>query len=440
MLFKRKKQIIEYQKDLDPTQMAFCQHARLLYINGSGVLSTTRLQVKNKQWPEDFLEQVTLRGTPLWSINRPYCSTSKSLLAAGMGIERVNVRELWEVTDRLNSDYVDFDTAVDNLAPLLSLLASGLYIVADKLMCPTDGAGRFFWDVPNGWTVGPATAVAYLNDEDFECTYVDGEPSYLYPTQSVACYNEERARYYVDRLRNNPSPPRAIVYHGLEWLSFLLDGHHKACAAALLEQPLHCLVIMPYQYGTWSPQGKGMPMLLQKCCFEGIDVQVDELPRKYIPGHRKLATNSSSLELLPEECAGSLGSRCWEEEYARAARKYPKVDQYAVMREAGVDQVTDESIRAALVLSDDQGRQKLRAILTYMQITGDTRLKKTALACADLEYPDYPRAWFTFRKYVFETLCRIKEDEEIEQFFIDWLAQDDDPHSELGWIAASYWN
>lgn len=223
-------------------------------------------------------------------------------------------------------------------------------------------------------------------------------------------------------------------------MSFLLDGHHKACAAALLEQPLHCLVIMPYRYGRWSPQGKGKPLILQKCCFEGMDVQVDELPQKYVPEHRKLTADSSSLEILPEQCVGSLGSRCWEEEYTRAASKYPKVDQYAAMREAGVDKVTDESIREALALSDDKGRQKLRAILTYMQITGDLRLKKTALACANLESPDYPRAWLTFRKYVFETLCRIKEDEEIEQFFINWLAQDDDPHSALGWIAASYWN
>lgn len=440
MFFQSPKPVIEYRKDLDPSQMAFCENASLFYINGSGALSTTCLRVKNKERLEDFLEQVTLRGTPLWSINSPFCPTCESLLATGMGIERSNCWELREIADKINSDYADFDTAIDNLIPLLSLLASGLYIVADKLMWPTDGAGHFFWDVPNDLTVSPATAAAYLNDEDFECTYVAGEPSYLYPTQSVACYNEERVQYYVERFQNSPSPPRAIAYHGQEWLSFLLDGHHKACAAALLEQPLHCLVIMPYRYGHWSSQGKGKPLLLQKCCFGGMDVQVDELPKKYVPGDRKVVSAPSSPEFLPEEYAGSLGARCWEEEYARAASKYPKVDQYAVMREAGVDQITDESIREALALSDDKGRQKLRAILTYMQITGDARLKKTALACANLEFPDYPRAWFAFRKYIFEILCQIKEDEEIEQFFIDWLAWDEDPYSGLGWIASSYWD
>ena len=443
MFLKRKEQIIEYQKDLDPTQMAFCQNARLLYVNGNGALSTKRWQV-NSQWREYYLQQVTLKGVPLWRVNQSACPTCESLLVTGLGIERANAGELREIADKINSGYVDFDSAVDSIMPLLSLLETGLYIVADKWMFPTDGGEHFFWDVPDAPTPNMATAGMYLSqDEDFEYVYSAGEPAYLYPTQSVSCYNEERVRYYMDKYKAGDTMPRAIAYHCTEWMSFLLDGHHKACAAILLGQPVRCLVIMPYQHGVWG--GVRDKLRLKELCFEGMNVKVEEVPEKYLPGEQKpaFAPASSIPEALesPEECRGSLGTRSWEETYRKAVASYPKVQQYAIMRSAGiVSRVTDRQIKEALACPDQEGRRRLRGILTCLQCSGDARLKDTALACARMESPDYPRMGLGLKKHAFEFLCQIRDDEEIERFFIDCLAQDEDPHSELGWIASSYWD
>lgn len=444
MLFHRSKKIIEYQKDLDPSQMAFCENARLLCVNGSGAFSYSRLQA-NSKWYEEYLVEVKLNGVPLWRVNQSVCPTCESILATGMGIENAGAKEFREIADRINRNGADFDTAVESITPILSLLTSGLYIVADKWMFSTDGMGHFFWDVPDGPTSNLATAGIYFGcDEDRGYTWTSGEPTYLYPTQSAACYNEERVQYYVEQFQKNDIPPRAIAYHCREWMSFLLDGHHKACAAALLGKPVRCLVIMPLQYGFWRcDEGNSY---LQGFCFEGMDVKVGEVPDQYVREFKEkksvIALSSSpfpSSDLLPEECIGSLAARSWEETYKKAAETYPKVEQYALMRAADISQVTDDDICKWLACPDDEGRQKLRGILTYLQINGDKRLKKTALACAGLEFP-HPLIGETLKKYAFELLCRIKEDEEVEQFFIDWLAQDEDHHSKLGWIASSYWD
>lgn len=439
MLFHRNEKIIEYQKDLDPSQMAFCENARLLYINGTGALSYSRLQA-NSQWPEEFLVQVTLNGIPLWRVNQSVCPTCESLLATGVGIEHAGAKEFREIADRINRSGVDFDTAVESITPILSLLTSGLYIIADKWMFPTDGMGHFFWDVPDAPTSNLATAGIYFGcDEDFGYTWTTGEPAYLYPTQSVACYNEERVQYYVEQFQKCNIPPRAIAYHCTEWMSFLVDGHHKACAATLLGKPVRCLVLMPFQYVSWGrDEGK---LYMQGFCFEGMDIKVDEMPEQYVSEFKEKNSIKAfpSSGLLPEECTGSLGTRPWEDVYKKAAQTYPKVEQYAVMRAAEIFRVSDEDIEKWLACPDDEGRQKLRGILTCLQINGDKRLKKTALACAGLEFP-HPLTGETLKKYAFELLCQIREDEEVEQFFIDWLAQDEDPHSELGWIASSYWD
>lgn len=69
---------------------------------------------------------------------------------------------------------------------------------------------------------------------------------YLYPTQTTDSYDENRVKYYIDKFKElSDSSPRAIVYYLDNFMNFVIDGHHKACASALLGEPLRCLLIIP---------------------------------------------------------------------------------------------------------------------------------------------------------------------------------------------------
>ena len=52
-------------------------------------------------------------------------------------------------------------------------------------------------------------------------------------------------RHYEEVLRSGGAP-RAIAYHEHGFISALLDGHHKATAAARLGRTVNCLTIIPY--------------------------------------------------------------------------------------------------------------------------------------------------------------------------------------------------
>lgn len=432
MLFRTEKRTVEYEQRLGVAEMPFCKTAALFYINGSGALSTSIQTLPDSCENEKYLKQITLNGVPLIHINTPECPTCESLLATGKGIENAECGELRNISEKLNGDFADFDTAVQNLEPLLSLLESGLYVVADTLCYPVDGNGNFFWNVPDTFTSNPATAGAWLHDEDFDHEWIMGHPLYLYPTQSAACYDEQRVQHYMDRLSASEDPPRAVAYHCGEFLSFLLDGHHKAAAAALLGQPVHCLVIIPLSCCCYKTEGKRM--VPSKLIFGSIELEPGEVPEKYVPRHEKHAL-PEERDSLPETAhTEAIRRRSWEEKYLKAAEKYPTVKEYAVMTASGVHDLSDATVEACLASFNAENRKKLRSILLLMQVQKDVRLRKVALACArKLEY-------CKLKVQAFRILCGIKADEEIEQFFIDWIIEDDDPHSLLGRIANSYWD
>ena len=80
----------------------------------------------------------------------------------------------------------------------------------------------------------------------------------------------------------------------------------------------------------------------------------------------------------------------------------------------------------------EKNRRKLRCILSLLQIQKDSRLKETALACARIA--EYGR----LKIQAFQILSTFQKDDEIEEFFIEWIVEDRDLHSLLAKIANSY--
>ena len=225
---------------LHTVKLPWCRDARLVWVDGTGALRWERCGERRSYSGTD-LSCLTLRGTPLLSRKDPGCPTCASLLATGWG--PADCPELETVRETLNGGFIHLEDAVPALAPLLGLLEPGLYVIADGDAYPADGGGRFFWDVPDAWTEMPATAGVALQDDDYEWEYSSSAPVFLYPTQRRSRFDPDREAYYEERLRQDGPPPRAVALRIHQGLNLLLDGHHKAAAAARLGRAVPCLTI-----------------------------------------------------------------------------------------------------------------------------------------------------------------------------------------------------
>ena len=237
MFFKKNKEKLSVELldiEADISQIINIKDSRVVYINGAEKLKI-------------FCSEIRLNNTPLVQINAPYCPTSNSLLATGYGIENANCDELMEIQKEINTDFISLENSIKAMNPLLKLFEIGFYMIVEAECYPIDGNGNFFWNVPNKLTDSPATGLAYLRDSDTYCVF--NQPVYLYPTQTTDCYDEKRVKYYIDKFNNTDNnEPRAIVYNFGGFINFIIDGHHKACAAALLGKPLKCLLIIKGEY------------------------------------------------------------------------------------------------------------------------------------------------------------------------------------------------
>lgn len=119
----------------------------------------------------------------------------------------------------------------ENLKGIFSLLSDGYYILSEENVIPTDGTGNFFWcinGIPKEYKLQNI-----LNKNDI---------SFLISSEGMQCYDnkivEEYKRNYK-LLENN----YCFAIKINNFYSILLDGHHRASAAYLLNKKVKCLVL-----------------------------------------------------------------------------------------------------------------------------------------------------------------------------------------------------
>lgn len=427
MFGDKKLKVIKLDYEVEVDHIPTIKSAKLVYINGKNALST-RVHAISDDHVYTYL-QMCLNNIPIIQINDTVCPTCSKLLATGYGIEKADCQELIEIRNRINEPFVSLDKSIEDMTPLLTLLESGLYIIADAICYPTDGNGNFFWNVPNHMTENPATAGVLLTDRDYE--YVSGQPIYLYPTQDTDCYNEMRVQHYMKQFEKTEEQPRAIVYNRAEFVSFILDGHHKACAAALLKKPLKCLVIIPF-YGI-SYEAVGGIYKSDEIFNSVIRIPVKAIPKKYVPSEKTI----SKKPTIFKKSKGSIVHRDWEDVYLKSVDSYPTLIEYAEAVSVGItyeDEITDELIEECLIRANEEACWKLKSILFMMQLKGDIRLKQTSIECIKRIYNQ------ELVIYAYRILNKIKNDPEIEQLFIDYLVACDDRHDMIRIIVNSYWD
>ncbi len=413
--------------ELDISKMINIKEAKVVYVNGAGKF--TEVSENNKD-EDSYLRHIRLNDIPLVQVNSPYCQTCSSVLASGYGIENTDCEELEKIQKEINSNFISLEKSIKAIEPLLKLFETGFYMIADAECYPTDGEKNFYWDVSNKLKDFPATGSAYLIEEE-ESYYVFNQPVYLYPTQTTDCYNKERVDYYIEKFKNcDNNEPRAIVYNFGEFINFVIDGHHKACASALLGKPLKCLLIIKGEgYRDWNKKNY--------LKFLGTEIEGDKISDKY----RKLAkfeinipTKSVSIK------EGCVNKREWEQEYIESVKKFPDLTKYATIVNDLVYEkmeITDDLMEYYLKKFDRESQRKVRIIIHNLEFSDKKKAQEFIIkyARASLKHKISNK----LKVLMYEFLVKIKDNPEIEQVFIDYIVQNEDINDPILKIIDSYW-
>ena len=439
MLFKKDEknlsvEIIDIK--LDTSDVPSIKEARLVHVNGKAKL------VKDMgKYDDNYTSpyQIKLNDIPIVQAKIPECSTCCSVLATGYGIENTNCKELLDIQEKVNSNYVSLEKSIKNIEPLLTLLETGFYLIADAICYPTDGDKNFFWNVPNEEIETLATGPAAIyDDEDAYFNYIYGEPVYLYPTQTTDFYDENRVKYYIDKFKElSDSSPRAIVYYLDNLMNFVIDGHHKACASALLGELLRCLLIIPGVFTKYYNVKEDKNKIY--LAFSAIDINKVDIPEKYSSFVKVEIPTPRSKEIIIKD--GIVNKRNWEKKYLDSAKNYLTQKEYGRIVDILINdkiEITDDLIEYCLIHFDIKSQTKMEKIIYKLKLLNIEKAQDIALKYArnSLKYEINKN----LREFIYEILVSIKNNNEVEQIFVDYYTyyseNKEDPVLE---IINSYW-
>lgn len=407
--------------------------------NAKGALKCERLNAEENEQDMTIPMVMTLNGIPIVQMHLSYCPTCCGLLATGYGLDAAKCSELAEISDSINKNFVSIDASLEVIKPLIGLLEDGVYLIRDTKTFPTDGDGKFFWEVPDELTYYNAFCEEYYISELMEC--VEFEGVFIYPTQSPNKYDESRVQYYMDLFGQETEKPRAIAYNAMRGLSALLDGHHKACAAARLHIPLDTIVITKgYLTGNTDIMqisfGYGQEMEFS------IDVnKTCGLPKKLYKQYIKYMEDFWKKRKRPEPkfyselpVESRFTKREWEKCYTDSVKYYPNADQL-VAEIACEFEVTDDMSADELyyyIYQQEKPEYYAQALMRRLVRTDDKRAKKLLLKFARLPLGGDTKQIIGT---VLKCLINFKSDE-TEKIFIDFVVSDDEY---LADIAKDYW-
>ncbi len=389
--------------------------------NGKGLLSMKYGHLEN-----DALATLIFGNTPLIKFHGegPYfCPTCEKLVAAGYGLNMSNQQVISELRDILNRKFVSLEESVENLKPLLGLLPTGYYALVDTELCPTDGNGNFFWKLNNKPFHNKASCPIYAG----EGIWSEEIPYYILPTQPTSLYNPQRAEDY----RNNDNY-RAIAYYMEGYLCGLIDGHHKAVAAALDKKKVKTLVIIPTT-SISVPNDKqnfkgGISINGTFFSQEELLIPVSETIKSLKLNQLKKEETEKYLSMYNNDFDQHYN---WPPEILEAEKIFP--DVITVARQQCAGDISDERLDRIIKSQESISDQDALNIATALYYTQKPRFKEMAFYfCRNYTFAS---VWYK----IYELLANII-DGEVEDFFIDYLVQDEKKYPEINRIIDTYFS
>ena len=205
----------------------------------------TRRVWNNQELVDRF---VMLHDMPLAFWQATDCGTCAKLIQAGFdGAEEVS-RQV-QLIQSLTIDVLQqpASTWIDRLMGILELFPRGFYYLTLLDYSPTDGNGNFFWDVFQVERTWYALTQGRMPNETYPDPYQNRPPCFLAPSQSPTNFSYESLNRAKDSYNTHPGLALELRQQG----ALLLDGHHRATAAALAGKPFACLTIV--SMGEFSP-------------------------------------------------------------------------------------------------------------------------------------------------------------------------------------------
>jgi hypothetical protein len=156
-------------------------------------------------------------------------------------IKYADIGDWMGLNDDINKPFDNMRRSFDILRPLLSMLPAGKYNLKIRDFSPFYKNGVFFWNLKEHGYMEPVSASFY--NSVFQS---------VIPTKPPETFNIDIVNYYRDK------HDIYGVCLEIEDDIYLLDGHHKLCAAALGGRKTKCIVtshIAPVFKKTNASQG-----------------------------------------------------------------------------------------------------------------------------------------------------------------------------------------
>lgn len=355
-----------------------------------------------------------------------YCPTCEKIIRSGYGLSQEF--HLGMPVLNWSRQEVCLRQAVEGLFPLLGLLQSGYYAVLDTRLHPTDGNGSFFWD-----KLSSSAAVG-------SCLYYhgDGEWGHLRPYFTVATEPREKCRKDRVEYYRRHGECRAVAYYLDGYLTALLDGHHKAFAAALEHRDVDALVIVPgHIFYSGMVDGPGYEPMYRmgdmafSCEDMGLEGRDGEQLKAQLTGLNLMdrigpGEMQSLRDRFPE--GGSLAPLPYDTE--GLADNYPTAEAQADIERAGSpdDAALDSLLKQRLVC----GEAEIQFLMKALGAVRHPRIIEAADFFLEGRHtPD------TYRQ-IFDAVMKMPRTEELEQYLIDRMVELEDDCPSVGKMILDY--
>ena len=345
-----------------------------------------------------------------------FCPTCEKIVRTAYKLEQTDEFCM----DKINQEGTSFEEAVKEITPILGLLESGFYCLWDTKLYPTDGNGNLFWEYPNDSSVKPGSCIFYFGDGEWGSCI----PHYMIATQPKKKLNVERVQYY----KRNPNC-RAIAYYMDGNITALLDGHHKAMAAAMEHRQCNSIVISDCTYFLRTmPNGKKYGCLqADEATFMVDDLDSEFCKEKYLS--RKKEHKYSAISDWEIDTKDSFPD---EIDTRGLSDYYPTVKECVSMDIVGpiTNEYIDKIIHGEISIQEIQFDIFMDALATSKH----ERLSEV------IDYILYNYQMNEYMLPALKHLFRLPHTDDLEKYIIDYVVEVEDDHPEIGrYIMQNLW-
>jgi hypothetical protein len=361
---------------------------------------------------------------PLVSIHANGCPTCAALLQRGCRAPS----EVADVVSWLNSIKVadameGSDAMLERLAPVIRLLPQGLYVAFLAWHYPTDGHGRLFW---SAFELPQETATASYHCLGWHL------PAFVIPTQPAACFSESS----LERARRDYQTKPALAYYLSGRLSALLDGHHRALAAAVDGESSPAITIAHARVRDVEPTPLARDIDWYRCRIKFLEAHLNNnqvIEIQPPPAADLTATEAAvARERLPRLPEGSIPPSL----LARDVSAIYPTDQELNCRYPSalpLGKIPDEIIDNLLEIRPGAGAEPdaVTGLLNVLFWRGDARAEEVSRRV--VRDARWVRVWEHAYSLMAEHPTPTTDD-----FFVDFLVHDDGTRPELKAIVDAY--